>query len=320
MDGIKEVIFVDNKKVSRDFSRLGLGLFLFMLIPQIVASVCHILLLQVFPAITEQSWYLWMLSYVPMYFIGFPVLCIIWWDVPKDGYVRQSQPVKIGLGKMFLIICGCMTVAYGLNYVSMFLMEFFSTLKGTAIDNPLESMLDGSGVWISSFVVMIVAPIMEEIVFRWMLYKRLMLYGSTVYIIFSAAVFAMFHGNLFQMLYAFVLGLIFAYVIVLTDKIYYSIILHIVVNALGGGIVNILTNFASETVVSIYSLFVLAVVFVGIIVILLSLRYRNNVSNTLYNESGYVHIQKKSKILLNPGMLLYTILIAIIMFTSMFLV
>ena len=63
---------------------------------------------------------------------------------------------------------------------------------------------------------------------------RLSVFGDGAAIIFSAVAFGFFHGNLSQIIYATAVGLIFGYVYTRTGKIWHTMLLHAIVNFLGG--------------------------------------------------------------------------------------
>ena len=80
----------------------------------------------------------------------------------------------------------------------------------------------------------ILAPIAEELFFRKLLIDRLSAFHPLDAILFSALLFGLMHGNLTQFLYAFPMGALFGIVYWRTKNIRYTILLHMVLNTLGG--------------------------------------------------------------------------------------
>lgn len=73
----------------------------------------------------------------------------------------------------------------------------------------------------------IVAPLAEEIVFRWLIFLRLRDYvRREAAIIISAVFFGVYHMNLVQAVYAGILGAVFAYFLDITGSIWASVLLH----------------------------------------------------------------------------------------------
>ncbi len=76
----------------------------------------------------------------------------------------------------------------------------------------------------------ILAPLAEELVFRYGMQKNLIKINPIFGIVFQAFLFGLLHGNLVQSSYAFLLGLIFGTIDYKKGNILYSIILHIAIN------------------------------------------------------------------------------------------
>jgi len=76
----------------------------------------------------------------------------------------------------------------------------------------------------------ILAPIFEELIFRKLLIDRVIKYGEFCAIMMSGIMFGLFHGNFAQFFFATGLGMLFAFVYARTGKIWYTILLHMVVN------------------------------------------------------------------------------------------
>lgn len=79
----------------------------------------------------------------------------------------------------------------------------------------------------------IAAPILEELLFRGMIYRRLRDFcNAKLAIIISAVFFGVFHGNLVQFVYAFIIGLMLAYVYEKMKTIWAPIVFHVGANLL----------------------------------------------------------------------------------------
>ena len=85
---------------------------------------------------------------------------------------------------------------------------------------------------ISALYVVIIAPIIEEKVYRGWLLELLSKYGASVAIIFTAFGFGMIHGNIVQSIPAFFIGLIFGYIAWKYESIVPTIVLHVLTNFL----------------------------------------------------------------------------------------
>lgn len=78
----------------------------------------------------------------------------------------------------------------------------------------------------------IIAPILEEILFRGFLLKSLLPYGSAFAIVSSAILFGVMHGNLVQLIPTILLGLVLGYIRVQANSVIPTILIHSVNNIL----------------------------------------------------------------------------------------
>lgn len=95
--------------------------------------------------------------------------------------------------------------------------------------NPLTDLALNNN-WPGVVVMVVLAPLFEEFVFRRQLIDRTRRFGEKQAIVFSAICFGLLHMNLFQFFLAFGLGLVFGYVYTRTGRLRYSVLLHMIVN------------------------------------------------------------------------------------------
>lgn len=93
-----------------------------------------------------------------------------------------------------------------------------------------------NAAWVNILVMVLLAPVLEELLFRKMLIDRTIKYGEGISVLISALFFGLFHGNLNQFAYAFVIGGVFAFVYVKTGNVKYTIYMHMLVNFLGSAV------------------------------------------------------------------------------------
>lgn len=117
-------------------------------------------------------------------------------------------------------------------FLNLFISLIISILPKTLIENHTAStsfaltgapflIIIGSGI---------IAPIAEELVFRYGMLKNLMKINIPFALIFQAFIFGCAHGSLVQGTYAFILGLIFGISNYKEKSIIPSIIIHISIN------------------------------------------------------------------------------------------
>ena len=311
------------------FSRIGLSFFLFMLIGQGLAAVAFGVCGQFFPQLAEADWFIWAASYAPLYLIAFPIFLLIMRGAPNTAEHRAQKPQgKIGLGKIIVIALACLAVSLGLNLLIMLTSMLIERAGGAPLMNGLAEVASASGVIPTLICMVLVAPIMEEITFRWILYKKLAGYGGKVYVLTSALLFSLFHASFFQIPYAFAIGFVLAVVIWRTGKLRYTIAIHMIVNLLGSMSVvvmkltegledqMIIEGFSAQDLISsAWGLFLIMLAVLG--VILGAVLYSKHRAS-LRLEPGDLGTPRAGKVLLNTGMILFVILVAGLMVLAQF--
>lgn len=79
----------------------------------------------------------------------------------------------------------------------------------------------------------IIAPILEELLFRQFLLENLLPYGTGKAVLTSGILFGIMHMNVEQFLYSMFVGIIFGMVVVRTGKVRYAIYMHIMTSLFG---------------------------------------------------------------------------------------
>lgn len=211
------------------FSHLGGALVLVAVITsavQVLFSVAVGVILAITKVdITNVSWVIWVMTFVPLYVVGVPVGLTVLKKMPKD----QAEPSALGPGRFWTLLLMCFPVMYVGNLVGNVLSML---LSGGSAENGLETFAFDTSI-LKVLVMVVLAPLIEEYVFRKQLIDRCVRYGEKTAVLFSGLTFGLFHMNLFQFFYAFGLGLMFAYVYLRTRRLRYCVAMHMVVNFMG---------------------------------------------------------------------------------------
>lgn len=296
------------------FSMIGFAFFLFYFIPTCIVAIVSPFINSMFPSLTSTSWYIWALSYIPMYCVAFPILLWYMKKIPDNLFNHEKMTLPGTVLTSLMIIC--LSVTFLSAYLTNGLTYLFSLITHSTITNPLETAISGSNIVLNIIIVGIFAPIIEEYIFRGLLYKKIGAYGSKTYILTSALIFALFHSNIYQFLYAFLLGIIFSFVTYKTGTIKYSTILHLTVNLFAsGGLGLIVTYFNFMPLSLFYSFLVIAVTVGGVIIGVVG---ANRYKSQLQFELGPLPVPKKSYVLINPGMWLFILLTLVVTISNLF--
>lgn len=216
----------ENKKW---FSSLGMRYFVGSLIFMALQIVGGMVFGAILPEEVYAKYSL-LIGMLPAYIIGVPVMALI--------ITKNNPGVKVGEEgfKKSLVVkafFACITVMYVGNIISTMLNSLIASVVGGSGQNALAAVLSGSTLLQQFLIVVIAAPILEEILFRKLLVDRLAKYGQGIAILVSALTFGFYHGNIIQFVYATMMGIILAYVYVKSGKLRYPIILHILLNFWG---------------------------------------------------------------------------------------
>ena len=225
---MEEENLVSVEKAKSCFGRLGWALCAYamvIVVLQLVAVAIGGVLFAMGVNVLENAWFLWAASFIPQYLVGVPLFLLI---LRKMPVVEQSQ-TKLGGGKFWALLLVSFPVMSLGNIIGTFLSGL---LSGGTAQNGVEAMVSGGNPLIL-FTVVILAPLVEELVFRKQLLDRCAQYGEKTAMVFSALTFALFHMNLFQFFYAFGMGLIFAYVYLRTRRLRYPVLMHMIINFMG---------------------------------------------------------------------------------------
>ena len=139
-----------------------------------------------------------------------------------------------------------------------------SILPEAWTENYGEASADiATGTVVGVISVVIVAPVVEEVIFRGLTMTRLSrVMSGGLAVLLSAAVFGLCHGELVWFCYAFVLGAFFGFIDLRTGSILPSILGHVVFNAIGQ-----IMTFLPETEEGTEAMIALGVLFLAAIVL-----------------------------------------------------
>ena len=301
---------INNKKV---FSKIGLATFVSMILVNIIQGIFFAVIGVVNQELLSAQWINYAAIAISFYLIGFPVFYLMIKKLPEEEK-RESR--TLGVFEVIKICFMSYSLVYIVNLLTNLLMMLIAVFKGSEVTNPLLNLLEGSN-WIWSLVFAgILSPIIEEMMFRGIMLNKLRGYGDKIAIITTAVLFGLFHANFSQFFYAVALGMIFAYVTLKTGTIKYSIILHIVVNMMGGVILPAVIGDGSNIVaVGCVGLALLAIVIVGLVLLI---KNRKNISLL----DGEIKLEKGAAfktIWVNVGMILYVVISLVSMISILFM-
>lgn len=221
----------------------------------------------------------------------------IWRICPVIGVQRPAFPAFLYLFSLNLILN--LTVS-----LSAPAIEHALRVVGIGIQQGTPS--DGSSSLVLAFYICILGPILEELIYRGVILRKLLPYGTRLAILLAALCFGLMHHDLYQGLSAALGGIVYGFVAV-RYSLAASICLHIANNSTAT-LLPLLKNMGTSGSLTIVLIFFIAALFV-LIGSILAIRRRS----FLLPE----HIFRPSK----PGAILsHPALWAVLVFDTVFLI
>jgi membrane protease YdiL (CAAX protease family) len=219
----------ETKPIRRHFNSLGL-MYFFGTLLIFGVQYAEVFLIERLPLTGIYDTDVWLLiSTVPMYLISMPLMMLLIRRVPAVSVEKHPITFLQWLTAFFM----CYAIMYLGNLVGLGLTFVIGMVKGSPVDNALVDIATDISPWTALVIMVLCAPVFEELIFRKLLIDRTVKYGEKTAVLFSGIFFGLFHGNLNQFAYAFGLGIFWGFIYVKTGKIRYSICMHMAVNFLG---------------------------------------------------------------------------------------
>lgn len=289
------------------------------------------------PALMENMNITLIMSSITVYVFGLPLIYLLARRMPTT----QPEKHKMKWWQFIFSFLMCYAMVYVSNIIGTILTTIIGNVKGSAVQNNLIEVVTQGNLLLNFFLMVIVAPIMEELIFRKVLVDRALRYGQGMAIALSGLMFGLFHGNLNQFAYAVVLGGFFAFLYIKTGNIKITIGLHAIVNFLGSVVASqlmkaihydelmqidlentdavlemVMNHLGGWLLFALYGCFLLLAVLAGVIMVIISV-----VTKKFALQSGEIVIpkgQRFSTLLLNPGMLVFCIVWIIMIIMQLF--
>jgi membrane protease YdiL (CAAX protease family) len=244
------------------FRRLALGLIV-LLLSQVTLSFLINLLVVVLgfgggwlDTMSGQVY----ITYGAMYLVGLPLMLRLIRPVPDHPPQGQIR-VKLGLGELAALLAVLFAAAGSI-----------ATVMGELVDEKTPAQMDAvltssESPWPLFVIVVIVAPVMEEYVFRYLPYRKLGGYDPRLYVLWTSIAFGLFHMDLVQSTYTMAVGLVLGVVMMKTGSLQYVIGLHMLFNLVGAwGFGGLILRSGNEAAVLLYGLLHLFLLVAGVIV------------------------------------------------------
>lgn len=152
-----------------------------------------------------------------------PMLYVMYRDKSTKKTVQKKQPLY--LAAVMFVTGACFAVAWN-TFLGMVKIEEYSASYGQVA----KTFYNGT-LFLEIFALCIVIPIVEELLYRGIVFKRSADFlGNRPAIFLSAVIFGLVHMNLVQFIYASVFGILLAYITDLTGTLTGAAAAHMAAN------------------------------------------------------------------------------------------
>ena len=334
----------DPRRTKKIFSKTYFGLFIYLVATYASLFIAEIAILLIAgeekcASILSSPVYSLIISSVCQYAVGFPLFLLL---TKKIECAKEKSKSTLPAAHLFYSFLACQALMLIGNFIGLFFNGIIESLSGRAPENAVDALVNGTPVWLLFITVVIIAPLVEELVFRKIMIDRLSIFGDRTAILYSAVAFGIFHGNFYQIFYAFFVGLVLGYVYTRTRNLWYNVGLHALLNFLGsvvsiyvsraatrineiieiskeGGAVNRLEYGFLVSASAAYSLFIMLAFVGGAIVLGIFLFKRGFYSISNQSEIYIPRGKTFAYATLNLGAILFYITICVIILANLIL-
>ena len=228
------------------------------------------------------------------------------------SYDKISFKFKLPKNTFALLIVGLCIIQ-----LSLFISEFLNKILNYFFDITRSSLYDfmyfpetlfGAVLY---FVTIVIMPaFIEEYIFRYIMLNALKKYGHVFAIITTAVLFGFLHARTSAFFYATAIGFFSAYIAIKTKSIWFSIILHAVVNANSFIFQYIAVQPFTDFVYNmIYFIFINVISIIALIYLIILIIKKKNLK--LSSPVNYIHIENRRKIVFffNAASVIFFILV-----------
>ena len=138
----------------------------------------------------------------------------------KDNKIISKPSAKKIFLYILIALLSFLTLYPIITCIDSLLVEWGFSL------NTLSYELNTSGYFISLISIVILPAVVEELLFRGLIFKGLKQYGKVFSITISALIFSIYHMSIDQIIYPFLMGLLFGVIMYKENNILYCIAVH----------------------------------------------------------------------------------------------
>ncbi len=210
------------------FSKLGLMYFIGAILYYGMQYVGVFVGSAVAPAYMADGNIATLVSMLSTYLIAVPIMILLIKRVPVSEVTIEKK--KMSAGQWIIAFIMSYALVFSSNILGTVVTFVIGIFKQSPVQNNIANLTMALDIPTIFFIMVICAPIVEEILFRKLLIDRASKYGEGLAVVLSGAMFGLFHGNLNQFAFTFIMGCFYGFIYIRTRNVVYSILLHMLNN------------------------------------------------------------------------------------------
>ncbi len=145
---------------------------------------------------------------------------------------RRALPLNFPEDKSnaFYLICAAFAFCLGSNYLAVYFNALLNGVGIGTVENEVVESVSGGDTLLNFICAAVVAPLVEEFVFRGVIMQPLRRFGNVFAVIASALLFGLSHGGPSNILFAFLCGVALGFVVIASKSLWVGIAVHFLNN------------------------------------------------------------------------------------------
>ncbi len=222
---------------------------------------------------------------------------------------HTPQPAK----KLICLVLAGWGVCMAANYICAYVGVFFSVFDLQELTPELPVSENWLDVLMNFVCAAVMAPLIEELVFRGVIMQPLRRYGNGFAVVISSLLFALVHGTPSNVVFAFISGLAIGFAVIYSRSIWVGIIIHALNNGFSV-LFSELTEVFSDSVDALFSLYYIGIIIIGALAFLVfAFSYGLKLGG---NSSGLTLGRRLKAVFLSVPMIVVLVYIAFILSIS----
>lgn len=224
------------KKTYYDIDEVGKVFLWCILAPQFLGFIAQLLLILFasWAGVTAES----LLEITPIYIsyimlaqIGFLIVFLCFSQKTNIKKAVKFNYENFGIANIIICVAIGIIGIFGLTPITGLFDELLKVIGYTVTEGFLFDLSSPLLLIIAIILIAGVPAVVEELVFRGIIFQGLRKYGNLVAILATSALFVLIHMSTEQIIYPFLFSIILCYVMLKTNSILSSIIIHFIANA-----------------------------------------------------------------------------------------